>query len=158
MELIWGVLRLKKYASIAAVTAVFLGTLYYFLTMAMLPDHIEIASKDYGWYIMTSIGLGAAVSVLGGINVSLIIFKTLRMRRMNSAKQGGTAVLGGAFSMFTPGCPACTAPLAVVLGAAGGLSVLPMFGLELKIISAGVLIFSTYWIARGLQRQSCCSI
>ena len=29
--------------------------------------------------------------------------------------------LGGAFAAFTPGCPACTAPLAVILGAIGGL-------------------------------------
>jgi len=46
----------------------------------------------------------------------------------------------------------------IILGAVGGLSLFPMQGLELKFISVGVLIFSIYWITRGLQRKSCCKI
>ena len=80
------------------------------------------------------------------------------MKMMNSVKTNSSAVLGGAFAAFTPGCPACTAPLAVILGAIGGLSLFPMQGLELKFVSVGVLIFSIYWIARGLQSKSCCKI
>jgi hypothetical protein len=67
-------------------------------------------------------------------------------------------IFGEVFTAFTPGCPACTAPLAVILGAVGGLSLFPMQGLELKFISIVVLIFSIYWIARGLQSKSCCKI
>jgi hypothetical protein len=85
-------------------------------------------------------------------------FKIKRMKMMNSVKSNSSAVLGGAFAAFTPGCPACTAPLAVILGAVGGLSLFPMQGLELKFISVGVLIFSIWWITRGLQSKSCCKI
>jgi hypothetical protein len=78
--------------------------------------------------------------------------------KVNSVKTNSSAIFGGVFAAFTPGCPACTAPLAVILGAVGGLSLFPMQGLELKFISVGVLIFSIYWITRGLQRKSCCKI
>ena len=56
------------------------------------------------------------------------------MKMMNSVKSNSSTVLGGVFAAFTPGCPACTAPLAVILAAVGGLSVFPMQGLELKFI------------------------
>jgi len=158
LRLISNVLAIRKYAAIAAVTAAGLGTAYFFLTMSLLPAHMDAVSEEYGGYIAASAGLTAAIAALGGVNIAMIAFKMKRMRMMSSAKSGGTAFLGGAFSAFTPGCPACTAPLAVILGAVGGLSIFPMHGLELKLISVGVLAFSIYWIAKGMQRPSCCSV
>jgi len=38
---------------------------------------------------------------------------------MNPIKSNSSTVLGGAFVVFTPGCPTFTAPLAVILGAVG---------------------------------------
>jgi len=85
-------------------------------------------------------------------------YKMNQIKKMNSVKTNSSAIFGGIFAAFTPGCPACTAPLAVILGAVGGLSLFPMQGLELKFISVGVLIFSIYWITKGLQNKSCCKI
>ena len=109
-------------------------------------------------YIITSVALTIVISSLAGINFAMMAFKIKKIRMINSVKSNSSAVLGGAFAAFTPGCPACTAPLAVILGAVGGLSLFPMQGLELKFISVGVLIFSIWWIARGLQSKSCCKI
>ena len=158
LELICNVLKIKKYACIATVASAGLGIMYYILTMSILPVHFDVALQLEPSYIAISIGLTAAVSILGGINIAMIAYRMARMRMANSAKSSSSAALGGMFAMFTPGCPACTAPLAVVLGAVGGLSVFPMQGLELKIISVGVLVFSIYWIARSMQRNSCCRI
>lgn len=159
LQLVSNVLTIKKYAAIATIAAVGLGTLYFLLTMVLLPTHIDVISEEYGTYIATSVSLTIIISVLGGINIAMIAFKIKRTRMLNnSVKSNSSAFLGGAFAAFTPGCPACTAPLAVILGAVGGLSIFPMQGLELKLISVGVLIFSIYWIAKGLQRPSCCSI
>ena len=158
LELISSVLRMKKYAAIAIVSAVGLGIVYYFLTMSLLPTHFDTAVELSPSYITTSIGLTIVISALAGINFAMMAYKIKRMKMMNSVKSNSSAVLGGAFAAFTPGCPACTAPLAVILGAIGGLSLFPMQGLELKFISVGVLIFSVYWITRGLQSRSCCSI
>ncbi len=158
LELISGVLKMKKYAAVAIVSAVALGIVYYFLTMSLLPTHFDTMIELSPFYITTSIGLTVIISALAGINFAMMAYKIKRMKMMNSIKSNSSAVFGGAFAAFTPGCPACTAPLAVILGAVGGLSLFPMQGLELKFISVGVLIFSVYWITRGLQSRSCCSI
>ena len=158
LQLISNVLTLKRYATIATVSGIGLGITYYFLTMSMLPSHFDTAVELAPIHIITSIGLTITISALGGINFAMMAFKIKRMKMMNSVKSNSSTLIGGAFAAFTPGCPACTAPLAVILGAVGGLSLFPMQGLELKFISVGVLIFSIYWITRGLQSRNCCKI
>ena len=158
VQLISNVLTMKRYAVIATTSGIGLGIIYYFLTMSMISTHFDVASKVSLSYIITSIILTVVISALAGINFALMAFKIKRMKMMNSVKSNSSTVLGGAFAAFTPGCPACTAPLAVILSAVGGLSLFPMQGLELKFISVGVLIFSIYWITRGLQSRSCCKI
>lgn len=159
LELVCNVLSTRRYAGIAVATGAGLGAAYYFLTMSLLPAHFGVAVSLAPAHIAASVGLTAAVSALGGINIAMIAYRIKRTRMMNSVKSNSSAVFGGAFAAFTPGCPACTAPLAVVLGAVGGLSVFPMQGLELKLVSVGVLVFSIYWVARGLQNSSsCCNI
>ena len=147
----------------AAAGAAGTGAAYYLLTMSMLATHLGAAAGLAPAHLAASLGLTAAVSVLAGINFALIAYRigAARAGRQRRAGQSSSATtaLGGAAAAFTPGCPACTAPLAVLLGAVGGLSVFPMQGLELKILSAGVLLFSVYWVARGIERasKSCCS-
>ena len=158
IELISNVLRIKKYAIIGIISGVSLGIIYYFLTMSMLPTHFDAAIELAPNYILTSIGLTIAISTLAGINFAMMGYKMNQIKKMNSVKSNSSAIFGGIFAAFTPGCPACTAPLAVILGAVGGLSLFPMQGLELKFISVGVLIFSIYWITKGLQNKSCCKI
>lgn len=158
LQLISNVLTTKRYAAIAIISGFGLGTIYYFLTMSMFPVHLSITMEIMPSYILTSVALTITISSLAGINFALMAFKIKQMKMMNSVKSNSSAVLGGAFAAFTPGCPACTAPLAVILGAVGGLSLFPMLGLELKFISVGVLVFSIWWIARGLQSKSCCKI
>ena len=166
-QVISEVLRTKGYAAIAASSGAALGIIYYVLTMAMLPLHLEagVVEAAAPGYVAASISLTAAISGLAGINFALMAFKVRRMRMMSSllvkkpgSAKSATPILGGVFAAFTPGCPACTAPLAVILGAVGGLSIFPMQGLELKMISAGVLAFSIWWITRGLQSRSCCRV
>ena len=162
-QLMSNVLTMKKYARIGIISGVGLGILYYFLTMSMLPAHFNAATDFAPFYLFTSIGLTIVISTLAGINFAMMAFKMNQMKKMNSVKpnsikKNSSALFGGVFAAFTPGCPACTAPLAVILGAVGGLSLFPMQGLELKFISVGVLFFSIYWITRGLQSKSCCKI
>ena len=163
IQLISNVLRMRKYAMIGIISGISLGIIYYFLTMSMLPTHFDAAVKLAPHYIITSIGLTVGISTLAGINFAMMAYKMNQMKKMNSVKSNSvktnsSAIFGGVFAAFTPGCPACTAPLAVILGAVGGLSLFPMQGLELKFISVGVLIFSIYWITKGLQNKSCCKI
>ena len=167
MQVIKEVLRTRRYAGIAAASGAGLGAAYYVLTMSMLPLHLESGAVGAAApaYVAASVLLTAAISALAGVNFALVAFRIKRTRTTSSlpagkppAARSATTILGGAFAAFTPGCPACTAPLAVILGAVGGLSVFPMQGLELKLASAGVLSFSVWWVARGLQSRSCCKV
>lgn len=167
LQVIREVLCMRRYAIIAMASGAGLGGIYYTLTMAMLPMHLEsgVVLAVAQFYIVASVSLTAVISGLAGINFALMAYKIRRMRMMSNllVKKPNTTtttapILGGVFAAFTPGCPACTAPLAVILGAVGGLSLFPMQGLELKMISIGVLLFSIWWIARGLQSRSCCRI
>lgn len=158
IEIVLDILRIRRYAAIAVLSGLGMGAVYYLLTMSMLQVHFGVVAESMPMHIAASVMLTAAVSGLAGINFAMVAFKISRMRMMRSVKSDSSAVLGGAFAAFTPGCPACTAPLAVILSAVGGLSLFPMQGLELKFISVGVLCFSIWWVARGLQSRSCCKI
>ncbi|HJM00693.1 MAG TPA: hypothetical protein QF456_01405 [Nitrosopumilus sp.] len=158
IQLISNVLTMRRYAMIGIVSGIGLGIIYYYLTMSMLPTHFDAVIKLMPHYLLTTIGLTIVISTLAGINFAMMAFKMNQTKKMNSVKTNSSTIFGGVFAAFTPGCPACTAPLAVILGAVGGLSLFPMQGLELKFISVGVLIFSIYWITRGLQSKSCCKI
>ena len=151
------ILKQRPYGMIAIITSIGLGVLYYFLTMSMMQTHFTAESLISPYFISASIGLTAVIAALAGVNVSLIVYKIKRPKLVSFKKSGSSAAFGSAFAAFTPGCPACTTPLAVILGTVGGLAVFPMQGLELKLISIGALLFSIFWITRGLQRPSCCS-
>ena len=84
-ELVCSVLRIKRYALIAAVSAACLGVIYYFLTMSMLSAHLGAVQGSVP-YIAASVGLTAAVSALAGVNFAMMAYKIKRMRMMNSVK------------------------------------------------------------------------
>ena len=141
VQVISGVLRTKRYAAIAIAGSIMLGAIYYVITMSMLPLHLgsgALADGDAQVHAMLSITLTIAISGLAGVNFALVAFKIKRMRMLARAslnnkisstpKSPAAAMLGGVFAAFTPGCPACTAPLAVILGAVGGPVDIPNAG------------------------------
>ena len=158
LQIISNVLSTKRYATIVIISGLGLGIIYYFFNNVIIAYSFwcgkGFVSKLY-CYIHW---INSNNTALGGINFAMMAFKIKRMKMMNSVKSNSSEMFGGVFAAFTLGCPACTAPLAVILGAVGGLSLFPMQGLELKFISVGVLILSIFWIARGLQSKSCCKI
>lgn len=152
------IIKQPPYAALASLASIAFGMLHYFLSMSFLQDHFAVVAKEMPLYLGTSLSLSALVAVLAGINVSLIVFKIKRTRTINLKKAGGSTLFGGTFAAFTPGCPACTTPLAVLLGTVGGLAIFPLQGLEIKLLSIAILSFSIYWITKGIQHPSCCSM
>ena len=113
LQLISNVLRTKRYATIAMLSGIGLGIIYYFLTLSMLASHLNITMEIMPLYILTSIALTIGISALAGINFAMMAFKIKRMRMMNSVKSNSSAILGGAFAAFTPGmsgmyCTSCS--------------------------------------------------
>ena len=150
------ILKQKTFGMIGIISGITLGVLYYFLTLEMALTHLSAEIELLPLYMTASIGLTGIVAILAGINIALVAYNIKTQRNKNMKKSGTSAVLGGALTAFTPGCPACTTSLSAVLGVVGGLAIFPLQGLELKIISVGALIFSIWWAMRNINNTTCC--
>jgi hypothetical protein len=149
------VLKQKPFGMIGIISGITLGTLYYFLTLEMALTHMSTEIELLPMYMTASITLTGIVSVLAGINIALVAYN-IKTQRNKNMKNGTGAILGGALTAFTPGCPACTTSLSAVLGIVGGLAIFPLQGLELKIVSIGALTFSIWWAMRNINSTTCC--
>ena len=149
------VLKQKPFGMIGIISGISLGTLYYFLTLEMALTHMTTEIELLPMYMTASITLTVIVAVLAGINISLVAYN-IKTQRNKNMKSGTSAILGGALTAFTPGCPACTTSLSAVLGIVGGLAIFPLQGLELKIVSIGALTFSIWWAMRNINNSTCC--
>ena len=149
------VLKQKPFGMIGIISGISLGILYYFLTLEMALTHLTTEIELLPMYMAASITLTVIVAVLAGINIALVAYN-IKTQRNKNMKNGTSAILGGALTAFTPGCPACTTSLSAVLGIVGGLTIFPLQGLELKIVSIGALTFSIWWAMRNINNATCC--
>ena len=150
------ILKQKTFGVIAIISGLVLGVVYYFLTLEMAVSHLSTEIELMPLYMAGSISLTVIVAVLAGINIALVAYNIKTQRAKNMKKGGTSAILGGALTAFTPGCPACTTSLSAVLGIVGGLAIFPLQGLELKLISIGALTFSIWWAMRNINNATCC--
>ncbi|MBT5170757.1 MAG: hypothetical protein HOL90_00550 [Candidatus Nitrosopelagicus sp.] len=149
------VLKQKPFGIIGIISGISLGILYYFLTLEMALTHMATEMELLPMYMTASITLTVIVAVLAGINIALVAYN-IKTQRNKNIKNGTSAILGGALTAFTPGCPACTTSLSAVLGIVGGLAIFPLQGLELKLVSIGALTFSIWWAMRNINNATCC--
>jgi hypothetical protein len=149
------VLKQKPFGVIGIISGISLGILYYFLTLEMALTHMTTEIELLPMYMTASITLTVIVAILAGINIALVAYN-IKTQRNKNMKNGTSAILGGALTAFTPGCPACTTSLSAVLGIVGGLAIFPLQGLELKLVSIGALTFSIWWAMRNINNATCC--
>lgn len=104
-----------------------------------------------------SIANTVAVSILFGINVTLVVY----LLREKFARLDGRAVVaalsGGGFGVLSAGCAVCgsfvlSAALSI-FGAGGALALLPLRGGEFGILSIILLGVSIYIIARKITNS-----
>ncbi|EMA44441.1 hypothetical protein [Halococcus saccharolyticus] len=162
------VVTIPLYAAIALVAAVCGLTLFVlsqnlplaeFLIASSLPldSRLIILTEQYP-FIGTNYGplqglLLIVTAVLIGVNVAMVIYH-LREHAL-SAAQGTTSVAGVVLGTLGAGCAACgSAVLAGVLslfGVTASLTVLPFDGLEFAALALVALVFSVFWLARGMR-------
>ena len=91
------------------------------------------------------------VALLVGVNVNLIIFKCKEIRALN--KEGGMTFLGLFGGLLGGACPSCFVGLfpavAGLFGITASLSSLPLYGLEIQIGSALLLVIGTILLTRS---------
>lgn len=94
-----------------------------------------------------------AVAALVGVDVALVSYH-VREHGLG-ARQGAAGTAGAALGALGAGCGACgtviLSGLLSLAGATGLLTLLPLEGLELSLLAAGVLVLSVYWLTEGLR-------
>lgn len=149
LQILW---NNKPYLFLAVAVALGSGyLLYIFSSISMLMYMNSIL------YIVSSLGMSILIALLFGINVSLIVYK-FNLSKKIGLKEDSSSILGVAGGALGSGCPVCGATLLGFLGVSGGLAILPFKGLELKILSLGLLLFSTYKVSESIFDCKKCKI
>lgn len=99
------------------------------------------------------IALNVLVAFLIGVNISLMVMKFKELKMLKK-KEGGLTFLA-IFGAFLGGaCPGCFVGLFPaflgLFGISASLSILPLYGLELQMASAVILMISTYLLTNDV--------
>ncbi len=95
-------------------------------------------------------------AILVAININLVIIKFKELKLLNDVKglkgSGGITSLGIFGGLLGGACPGCFVGLfpafVGLFGITATLSNLPLFGLEIQILSSGLLILSTFLLTK----------
>lgn len=139
------------------------GYLSYWLFTRTTTLQIFLANMQNGDFGPYSMVYGVAyllttvlIIFFSGISiaVALWLFRHSKAGTGKSIGANAGSLIAAAFGM---GCPVCGAFLFSLLGIAGGLSTLPLQGLELKLFSLGLLAASIVYGASKVTADDCAS-
>jgi hypothetical protein len=158
-EIIFIILKRKKYLFVALLTFVIMATVSYYLTVSnVFHKDIFIYAQMNGYlFTIISIILGLMISVLFGLYIALLVFrKDIAVKPVSMDKL--SSLVGTGANIIASGCPSCGVPLLGLVGLPLGLSYLPFKGIELKIISVAFLLISISYISKNIKRNLECSL
>lgn len=150
-----------KYVNIAVATSLVVGYISYWLfsQTTTIPTFLEnIKNGDFGKYSyaygVTYIATTLLIIVLSGVSVAATVwlFRHSQLGRGKSLSANAGGLAAAAFGM---GCPVCGAFLLSFVGVAGGLSIFPLKGLELKFLSLAFLAGATVYAAFKVTSADC---
>lgn len=152
LSLIREILSKRNYFFIFLISSAILFTILYKFTVA------TVANQDIGIFVMMS-GVNETfinimtliiIALLFGIFLSLFWYKIKKLREVS--KVGILGTIGLIVGAFAAGCPTCGAFLFSLIGMPLALMYFPFKGLELKILSMALMLFSIFFIAISLSK------
>lgn len=145
------VLSERKYILTFLLTSIISFILFYWLTVTNVAyNSISIYAMMSGFnFTFLTILFSVIISLLLGIFVALVIYR-FKLIRNSSKKLGFFGTLGFFFGVFAAGCPSCGSVVFALFGAPLALMLLPFKGLEIKVLSILLLVWSNYSISRKL--------
>lgn len=147
----------RRYAIGTAVAAILLSLFYYYLTVyftdlpTMLimdkyaPDPYFVAPPIY---VGLSLGLAFIISAMAAVNGAMLVYKF--RGRKTDFREGRDSIASCCLTAVASGCPVCGAPLLAIIGLSTGLALLPLQGIEVKLLSIGILALSIRRISRKI--------
>ncbi len=157
LKILFILLRRRKYALIAISTALIMAILSYYLTVVNIFHKSILIYAEMNGVLFTTVSmtLGFIIVVLFGCYIALLVFR----RHIVKARAAGNKVasLGGTVTgILASGCPSCGAPILGLIGLPLGLFSLPFRGIEIKILSIGLLVLSIYLISENIKKNLVC--
>ena len=150
LETVKQILKRKTYFLIFLITSIIIFLVFYFLTLWEVTDkslRIFIEMNGYNYAFFSFLFL-VIIALLLGVYVALFIFK-IRMIKRGSGFSGFLGFIAG---LLSSGCPMCGSVIFALLGFPLALFFLPFKGLELRVLSIILLLFSVYFLARSLDK------
>ncbi|MDO8663833.1 MAG: hypothetical protein Q7K28_03310 [Candidatus Wildermuthbacteria bacterium] len=140
------------YIFLALSSALNLLALYYFffLQVTTLKVFFDSNTIFYNW---ASIILTVLIALAFGATISLSLWQWRQQRISVNPSDLGNSLIGSFLGGLSVGCPACGAYLASLLGISGGLFIFPFQGLEIKVVSLGLLIFAIFSSSKFIYNQ-----
>lgn len=99
------------------------------------------------------------ISILVGMLVSLITYKTITIKEKSEKRTSLIATIGIFLGILAPGCAACGIGIISALGlGAATITFLPFEGLEISALSIAILLFANWRISKDLLEPETCKI
>lgn len=165
----WSVVKenLKKMLSLGYLTLIICIAVLFFVCMVILTNRATVVSffasqgtiptisliraLTVGFHTTVTISHYLAtllISLLAGLVIALFVIRKKTHQEL-SGKTGLLSTIGASIGILAPGCAACSLGILPLLGFSSGsaLALLPLGGLEISILSIGLLGFSAWKLA-----------
>ncbi len=156
------IFRQPFYRNVALVTSLITALLSYWLLSqtTSVQAFIEMTQRgEFGkysyLYSTTYIITTLLIIGLSGISAA-VIFWLFKHSKLSNGKTFGTNLGGFVVGMAGMGCPICGAFLLSFIGLAGGLTLLPLQGIELKFLSLALIAGPTMYSIRRVSEAHDC--
>jgi len=149
-EKIKEVLTNKKYLTVGIIAGLIHLSIYYWQVTTTAGSFLSFAKAFVGWYVFASVPLAFLIAGLIGLTVALFAARLKEFRNFKSASASSS---GGLFlGTLASGCPGCAIGLfplvAGVFGISATLGSLPFGGVELQLVSVGLLGGSVFLLSK----------
>lgn len=136
----------KWYSQLTLViTTILIGSIFIYFT------NFELIAGNFGHtYLWWQIIMQLLITILFGLFVPISLYKFLEFNSFSikeNISSGGGTFLG----LLVAGCPACSITLASYLGLTSLITLLPWYGLELKIMAIPLLAYANISLLKDLK-------
>lgn len=127
------------------ITSLLIGYIFAYFTQ------VDMIQGNFGsLYLWTQLISQTIITLLFGLFVPISLYKIIVFNSF-SVKENISSGSGTFLGLLVAGCPACSITIASYLGLASMMSLLPWYGLELKIIAIPLLVYSNYSLLKNLK-------
>lgn len=147
----------RRYAVGTAVATIVLSVIYFYLTVYFTDLPTMLTMDKYvpnpyflapPIYVGLSLGLAFIISAMAAVNGAMLVYKF--RGRKTVFREGRSSIASCCLTAVASGCPVCGAPLLAIIGLSTGLVLLPLQGIEVKLLSIGILALSIHSVSRKI--------